>query len=318
MKLIRMNQVILLLLVLITLAVLAACSPEASKNAGTQAPQTASKEHETSQNSDPTQISKDQPEDNLNVQGQPDKLHASTQDQTQTSTPAETSSKAPAQKTKPAKSPRPSQAQSKTAYSLTDYEGSWIDTQYNLATTNDSENSVEIHSSSRNSGTIYFTLYNEGGRVTDSGAEIKIKNNKATFQFNDDVGKGTGTITLEPGQIKISLKLSSGEDELKQFFKTERTLVRNPYKDMTYLDPVALIREYTKNKKDTEPLTYRLDRSVEWNEELYATKELKVVVGLDKSGRVIARYSVNTLTGHIDDLSPTSEDSPEYSPLDSD
>ncbi|MNX69627.1 hypothetical protein D3C86_1008540 [compost metagenome] len=139
--------------------------------------------------------------------------------------------------------------------------------------------------------------------MTDSGAEIKLKNNTATFHFNDDSGKGTGTITLEDEQIKIRLKLSSGQDNLKEVYNTERTFVREPYKNLIHQDPIALIEDYAKDKDELDSLNYKLDSSAEWNEELDGTEELKIVVGVDENNNVIRRFSVNTLTGHIRDLS---------------
>ncbi|WP_433944788.1 hypothetical protein [Paenibacillus sp. SN-8-1] len=195
------------------------------------------------------------------------------------------------------------QKQSTSAYSLEDYEGSWIDTKFNQSTCDDCLNSIQINSNSPDSGTLYFVMYNTY-RVTDSGAEIKLRNNNtATFQFNDDSGRGTGTITLEAGQIKIKLKLSSGQDNLKEVYNTERTFVRDPYKNMTHQDPIALIEDYARDKDELDSLNYKLDSSVEWNEDIDGTAELKIVVGVDENNKIIKRFSVNTLTGHIRDLS---------------
>lgn len=198
--------------------------------------------------------------------------------------------------------PQTTHEQSTATYSMEDYEGSWTDTKFNQSTCDDCLNSVEVSSKSPISGSLYFFLYNPD-RVTDSGAEIKLKNNKATFQFNDDSGSGTGTITLEDEQIKIRLKLSSGQDNLKEVYNTERIFVREPYKNLTHQDPIALIEDYANDKDGLDNLTYKLHSSTEWNEELDGTEELKIVVGVDENNNVIRRFSVNTLTGHIRDLS---------------
>ncbi|MNN20307.1 hypothetical protein D3C81_1335800 [compost metagenome] len=198
--------------------------------------------------------------------------------------------------------PQAAHKQSTATYSLENYEGSWTDTKFNQSTCDDCLNSIEVSSNSPSSGSLYFFLYNSD-RVTDSGAEIKLKNNTATFHFNDDSGKGTGTITLEDEQIKIRLKLSSGQDNLKEVYNTERTFVREPYKNLIHQDPIALIEDYAKDKDELDSLNYKLDSSAEWNEELDGTEELKIVVGVDENNNVIRRFSVNTLTGHIRDLS---------------
>lgn len=191
--------------------------------------------------------------------------------------------------------------ESQTVYSLKDYEGTWTDTEFNQAKCDLCLNAIEINSTTQETGSLMIYVYNPY-RLTNSSSEIHLQGNTATFRFDDDSGQGTGTLVLGQDQIKVKLNLDTADEKLKEVYSEERTLVREPYAKLTYYDPIELIREYARTRNDLQKLEFTLDEGVEWNEELNAGAELEVVIGKDSQGKILKRFSVNTLNKHIEEI----------------
>lgn len=189
-------------------------------------------------------------------------------------------------------------ASNEKTFTLQDYAGTWIDTEFNQYEGDNHLNSVEINRISDTVGEISIFLYNPY-RITDSSADFKLEGNVATFQFEDSAGQGTGTLTLEPHQLKIKLDLLTGDEELTEVYHSERTFVRNPYEGLTYYDPLELMDSYVIDKQELADLTFQLDEGAEWNEELNASPEQEILVGVDQKGQIVRRFYVNLLNKHI-------------------
>lgn len=189
-------------------------------------------------------------------------------------------------------------ASNEKTFTLQDYAGTWIDTEFNQYEGDNHLNSVEINRISDTVGEISIFLYNPY-RITDSSADFKLEGNVATFQFEDSAGQGTGTLTLEPNQLKIKLDLLTGDEELTEVYQSERTFVRKPYEGLTYYDPLELMNSYVIDKQELADLTFQLDEGAEWNEELNASPEQEIVVGVDQKGQIVRRFYVNLLNKHI-------------------
>ncbi|RRJ61836.1 hypothetical protein EHV15_01735 [Paenibacillus oralis] len=183
---------------------------------------------------------------------------------------------------------------------LQNYQGSWTDKDFNQYMCSDCLNSVEIsmNENRENEGTISIFLYNPV-RVTDSIADFQLVDNKADFIFDDDAGKGKGTVTFLEDEIHIRLSLEQAIDELNEVYYQERILVRDPYKGLKRYDPLELTKDYL-HLKDTSLL--ELNSSAEYNEELEAGPEVEIVNRKDESGKVIEMYQVNTLNKKIEEL----------------
>lgn len=183
---------------------------------------------------------------------------------------------------------------------LQNYQGSWTDKDFNQYTCSDCLNSIDIsmNENRENEGTISIFLYNPG-RVTDSTADFQLVDNKADFIFDDDAGKGKGTVTFLENEIHIRLSLEQTIDELNEVYDKERILVRDPYQGLKRYDPLELTKDYL-HLKDTRLL--ELNSSAEWNEELAAGPEVEIVNRKDEAGKVIEMYQVNTLNKKIEEL----------------
>ncbi|MGG4145734.1 hypothetical protein ABEW34_21795 [Paenibacillus algorifonticola] len=186
-------------------------------------------------------------------------------------------------------------------HSLSDYSGSWTDAVFNQYLCDNCFSGIDIYSTDSDTGSLSFYLYNPD-RVMDSSTEIKLTDNEGSFLLEDDAGKGTGTIKLEPDRVIITLKMDTDIEGVLEAYSGERTFVRDPYIGLTYLDPLTLMTDYVKDKDGLNSLNYIYDDSAEWNEELNGTDELKVIVGLDDKGEITKRFTVNRLTGNIVEL----------------
>ncbi|WP_334073113.1 hypothetical protein [Paenibacillus sp. A14] len=183
---------------------------------------------------------------------------------------------------------------------LQNYEGSWTDKDFNQFTCSDCLNSAEIDVSQNNGdlGSISIFLYNPY-RLTDSTSDFQLEGNKASFIFDDSVGKGRGTLTFLKDEIHIRLDLEQASDEMSEIYHKERILVRDPYKGLKRFDPLELLRNYL-HLKDVNNL--EINSGAEWNEELDAGPEVEVVNRKDESGNVVQMYRVNTLNQKIEEL----------------
>lgn len=185
----------------------------------------------------------------------------------------------------------------KTSMNLSAYEGTWTDKNLNLLTSLDYENSLEIYipEGKGDEGEISLFLYNPE-RVTDSSSHFKVSGNQANFVFDDSAGHGKGSIKFMKNEIHLKLQLDRASKDLKQLYSKERVFVRNPYKNVKRQSALQLVREYL-HLKDLKYL--KLNEGAEWNEGLEAGTEIEVVNRIDKSGRVVQMFLVNTLNGRI-------------------
>ena len=183
---------------------------------------------------------------------------------------------------------------------LQNYEGSWIDKDFNLFTCSECLNSAEIdvHQNNRDLGSISIFLYNPY-RLTDSSSDFQLEGNKASFIYDDSAGKGRGTLTFLKDEIHIRLDFEQASDEMSEIYHIERILVRDPYKELKRYDPLELLRNYL-HLKDVNNL--EINSGAEWSEELDAGPEVEVVNRKDESGNVVQMYRVNTLNQKIEEL----------------
>ncbi|WP_040951541.1 hypothetical protein [Gorillibacterium massiliense] len=176
------------------------------------------------------------------------------------------------------------------------YFGYWIDAECNLRNQDTLEDSINIYETFSGVN-IYFYLTGIV-RITDSSALIRFDGeNSGVFEYQEEgLGKGTGTIIFDEDQVRVRLQLKEGSNKtLTKAFHGERVFVRDPYKDLTYYDPILLIKEKFGiiDEADIE-----VSKGVSDNEEGLG-RILKIVQVRDENGVVQRRFLVNTLNGYV-------------------
>src|SRR5262249_6592787 len=146
---------------------------------------------------------------------------------------------------------------------------------------------------------IYFFLTGVG-RITDSSALIRFDSeNSGVFDYQEEgLGKGTGTIIFDGDQVRVRLQFEEGANKtLTEAVHGERIFVSDPYKNLTYYDPVQLVKE---KFGINDEAGIEISNGASDNEEGLG-RILKIVQIRDESGVVQRRFLVNTLNGYMEE-----------------
>jgi hypothetical protein len=171
---------------------------------------------------------------------------------------------------------------------------------------------------------VYLTFYDGVNmeRIVDAASNVRLNQDGfAEFAIHDAVSgfEGVGDIRLQQDQIVVNLKLNGGPEKAQDIFSSQRTFVRDPYREVSLADPIELAKQFCGS---CGTFRMKLEPGVEWHEGIFLGKYLEVVNAFSyefndseyETYHGLAVY--NIMTGKVDQIFKSSDSDEDPLPTD--